>query len=299
VKARCCISSVAALACALLLSGCSLLPTTRKLPVPKAPLIELSVAPEDLVARLNQRWATLESLTATVEIQASEIKRKEGIAKGSPTLRGHILIRKPEMLRVYGTYLGLKAFDMAGDGKAFTAYMHLPSGSKVVKGSYRLKKKSVNPLENLRPGFFFDAMVVRGLAADDLYMVTTDTNDVEDTARKHIYSVPQYKLNIMRRKADNQALQPERVITFHRDDLLPYQQDIYDKEGNLETQVFYSAYQDFGGSKYPTRVTIELPIEEIEIILDVEEVNENLKPNLTDSQFQIKIPEGTDIQQLE
>ena len=36
-----------------------------------------------------------------------------------------------------------------------------------------------------------------------------------------------------------------RVVTFHRDDLLPYQQDLYDSEGNLETEVFYGRYVDF------------------------------------------------------
>jgi outer membrane lipoprotein-sorting protein len=279
----------------LLLSGCSLFPTTRKLPVPKAPSITQTVAPEDLVARLNQRWSALESLTATVEIQASEIKRKEGIAKGSPTFRGHILMRKPGMLRVLGFYLGMKAFDTASNGKDFTLYM--PTKNKAVKGSNALKKKSVNPFENLRPGFFFDALAVRGLEPDDLYSVTADTVTVEDAAKKHLYLVPEYILNISRRKPGSQELTPVRVVYFHRDDLQPYQQDLYDSEGNLETQVFYSAYQDFGFSKYPFKVTIKRPLEELEIVLSVEDVKENQA--LTDDQFVVKLPDGTEIQNLE
>jgi hypothetical protein len=57
-----------------------------------------------LVAQLNQRWAALESLNATVEIQASVLKSKEGVAKDYTTFRGHILMRKPEMLRVWGRF---------------------------------------------------------------------------------------------------------------------------------------------------------------------------------------------------
>ena len=72
-----------------------MLPTTRKLPVPKAPAVTQTVAPEELVARLNQRWDALETLTATVEIQASVIKSKEGVAKDYTTIRGIILMRKP------------------------------------------------------------------------------------------------------------------------------------------------------------------------------------------------------------
>ena len=62
----------------LLLSGCVW--TTRKLPVPRSPSIVQTVMPEELVALLNQRWAALESLNASVEIQASMLKPKEGEA---------------------------------------------------------------------------------------------------------------------------------------------------------------------------------------------------------------------------
>jgi outer membrane lipoprotein-sorting protein len=295
MKMHCRPATALALTLPFLISGCSLLPTTRKLPIPKAPMITRTATPEELVAQLNQRWTALNSLTATVDIQASEVKSKEGIVKGSPIFHGHILIRKPEMLRVLGSYLGMRAFDMASDGKVFTLYM--PTKSKAIKGSSSLKKKSANQMENMRPGFFLDALVARGLAPDDLYSVTAETITVEDAARKHFYSVPEYILNISRRKPDTQELLPVRVVRFHRDDLLPYQQDIYDSEGNLETQVIYSSYQDFDSSKYPANVTIKRPLEEIEIILTVEKVAENMP--LTDDQFDVKVPEGTEIQNLE
>jgi len=50
-----------------------------------------------------------------------------------------------------------------------------------------LKKKSANALENIRPQFFLDALVVGGLDPDDLYEVTSDAPTEEDTARKHLY----------------------------------------------------------------------------------------------------------------
>jgi outer membrane lipoprotein-sorting protein len=297
MKASCRLAASAALALPLLLSGCSLLPTTRKLPVPKPPSIEQTVAPDELVARLNQRWAALESLNATVEIQASVLKTKEGIAKDYTTIRGLILMRKPEMLRVYGRVpvIGTRAFDMVSDGKDFMLW--IPSKNKAFKGSNSLKKKSANQLENLRPGFFLDAMLVRGLAPDDEFMVTADTITVEDAARKHLYSVPQYKLSIMRPKAGGHEMEPRREVYFHRDDLQPYEQDVYDGEGNLETQVFYSAYRDFGTGKYPSTVVIKRPLEEVQIVLTVDKVVENQQ--LTDDQFVLKPTEGTEIQNLE
>jgi outer membrane lipoprotein-sorting protein len=256
-----------------------------------------TATPADLVAQLNQRWAAFDSLNATVEIQASLLKSKEGVARDYTTFRGHILMRKPGLLRVLGQVpvLGTRMFDMASDGKQFTLY--IPSQNRAVEGSNTLKKKSASLVENMRPGFFFDALAVQGLAPDDLYAVTADTETEEDASKKHLLLNPEYILSIMRRKPGSQELTPVRVVTFHREDLLPYQQDMYDSEGNLETQVFYSAYKTFGSNRYPSKVVIKRPLEEYQVVLTVEKVEENMM--LTDDQFQIKIPDATKIQNLE
>jgi len=219
------------------------------------------------------------------------------MAQDWTSFRGHILMRKPELMRVLGQVpvLGTRMFDMASDGKDFTLF--IPSKNKAVKGSNALKKKSANALENMRPGFFFDAMVARGLKPDDLYAVVSDTETVEDTARKHLFIVPEYILSISRSKAGSQQLTPVRVVVFHRDDLMPYQQDLFDSEGNLETEVDYENYQNFNSVRYPSKITIKRPLEEYQLVLTVESVQENTP--LTDDQFQIKIPEGTPIQHLE
>ncbi len=293
IRSRC--ASAALLLPVVLLSGC--LFTTRRLPVPKAPTMTQTVSATELVNQVNRRWAALESLNATVDMQASVLKTREGVARDFTSFRGHILMRKPELLRVLGQVpvLGTRMFDLASDGKNFV--LLIPSRSKAVKGANELRKKSANRVENLRPGFFFDAMMVRGLEPDDLYSVVSDTETLEDAARKHLFSVPEYILSISRRKPGTQQLTPVRVITFHRDDLLPYQQDLYDADGNLETEVIYSRYADYGSGMYPSVVTIKRPLEEYQLILTVESVKENM--TLTDDQFQIKIPDGTQIQNLE
>jgi outer membrane lipoprotein-sorting protein len=292
------LASAGALLLPLLLSGCFVLSTTRKLPIPRPPSTVQTVTPEQLVEQLNRRWAALDSLNATVDIQASALKTKEGVARDYTSFRGIILMRKPEMLRVFGRLpvIGTRMFDMVSDGKVFTLY--IPSKNKVVKGANALKKRSSSQVENMRPGFFFDAMLVRGLEPDDFYSVTADSETLEDAARKHLYTVPEYILRITRRKPGSQKDTPVREITFRRDDLLPYEQDLYDSEGNLETQVTYADYRDFDSSRYPSTIIIKRPLEEYQIVLTVESVHEN-QP-LTDDQFQINnIPHGTETQNLE
>ncbi len=277
------------------LSGC--LFTTRKLPVPRAPQVVQTVSADQLVARLNDRWNAMQTLNATVEIQASVLKSKEGIAKDYTTFRGHILMRKPGMLRVLGQVpvLGMTMFDMASDGNTFNLY--IPSRKKVVEGNNTLTKKSIHQVENLRPGTFFDAMMVRGLDPEDLYSVTADTDTMVDASKKHLLLIPEYLLSVMRRKPGSNELSPVRVVVFHRDDLMPYKQDLYDQDGNLETEVTYSRYADFGGGRYPSVVTIRRPMEEYQVVLHVEKVVENME--LSEEQFHIKVPDGTEVQKLE
>lgn len=279
----------------LLLSGC--LWSTRKLPVPRAPLIVQTATGEELVARLNSRWDKLQTLVATVQIQPSVMKIQKGTATDYTSFRGHILMRKPEQLRVLGQVpvLGTKMFDMASNGEKFT--LLIPSKETAYQGLSKLTKKSPKTIENMRPGFFLDAMIVRGLAADDEYTVTADSDTVEDASRKHLLLIPEYILSVMRRKPGSQELVSLRVIHFHREDLLPYQQELYDDQGNLETQVTYGRYVDYGDHKFPSTVTIKRPLEDYQAVLTVEKVTENMP--LSDDQFQIKIPEGTRIQQLQ
>ena len=285
------LAKTAALFAPLLLTGCSLFPTTRRLPIPKPPLIERTISPENLVRQLNHRWEAINTLTAKVEFRASVSKSAEGVATDYPSVEGHILMRKPENLRVVGQLIGVKIFDMASNGDCFT--LLIPHYDKAIKGCGPAKVKSKNTWENLRPDFFFDAMLVRGLAPDDEYYVTSDSITVEDAARKHLFTVPEYKLYIVHRMPDSQQLKPLRVVYFHRDDLEPYQQDIYDADGNLETQVLYDAYQDFEGGKFPSIVTIKRPIDDIQIVLSIERVTEN--QTLPDDQFVVPIPEGDKI----
>jgi outer membrane lipoprotein-sorting protein len=291
------IASGTALSLPLLLSGCFILSTTRHLPIPKAPAVVQAVTPEQLVAQLDERWDALQTLNAKVEIQTSVLKTEQGVARDFTSFPANILIRKPEMLRVYGRVpvIGTEMFDMGSDGRTFTLY--IPSKNKAIEGSNALTKKSANALENMRPGFFFDAMVVRGLAPNDDYSVTADSETVEDASKKHLLLTPEYILSIMRIKPGSRELTPVRVITFHRDDLLPSEQDLYDSEGNLETHVSYRDYRDFGFGPYPSTIIIKRPLEEYQIVLTVEKITENM--TLNDDQFVANVPAGTTIQTLE
>ncbi len=283
----------AALAVPLLLAGCSLLPTTRHLPVPKATTVK-SATPQELVNQINQSWDALHSMTAKVEIQATEFKTAEGLEKDEPTIRGIIVMGKPKKLRVVGTDFAVRVFDMASDGNHFT--LVIPPEHLAFEGSSTVTEKDPeHPFYDIRPNFFLDALAVRGLDPGNEYMVAGDSETIEDPSRKHLYIEQEYTLSVMLPKAGPEKL-PLRVITFHRDDMLPYDQDVYDSQGNLETQITYRNYAAYGAVKYPSRITVKCPQEGVQFVLTVDDVQENVP--VTDDQFQVKIPAGTTIKHL-
>jgi outer membrane lipoprotein-sorting protein len=280
------------------MTGClSLFTSKRKLPLPVAPATVQTASADELATRLNDQWAKFESMTATVDIQASHLKTKEGVATDYPSFRAYLLLRKPNSLRVRGNapLIQTVLFDLGSDGTRFT--LVVPPRNKAYQGLNASKGTSPNWYENLRPDPFFDAMVVRGLSPDELYSVTSENITEEDAADKHLLMRPEYELSIVRSKPGSQEQIPVRVVRFHREDLLPYEEDLYDDKGQLATQVIYGPYQNFDGTNYPGKITLKRPQDEYQLIMTVERVTAN--PTLTDDQFQVKIPPGSTIQVLQ
>jgi hypothetical protein len=289
--------SAAALALPLALSGCSLFPTTRKLPVPIAPEVVQTVTPKELVDKLNDSWNALHTLSVQCQIHLRVVKSTQDLAKDYPTIPGFVLMRKPDFLRVLGQVPVLHTwmFDMVSDGKNFT--LDIPPEKVAYRGADDSEGKSPNAMLNLRPEFFLDAIGVRGLEPAELYGVTADSETMEDPSKKRLLVTPEYVLSISRQNPGSNELTPTRVITFHRDDLLPYQQDVYDSQGNLETIVSYSDYRDFNGVKYPSTISIKRPIEGIELTLTTTKASRNIP--MPDDQFQLKLSPETKIKNLD
>ncbi|KAA6458720.1 hypothetical protein DYQ86_19420 [Acidobacteria bacterium AB60] len=289
-------SAALLMAPALLMTGC-FLPTHRKLPVPIPPAVVHTATPQQLVQQIDERCQELHSISVTVTMQASVTKNN--VVTGYPAVGGIILLRKPDDLRVFGQapVVHTRLFDMVSNGKTFR--MWIPPNDEAIEGPVaESKTKSQNQFENLRPGFFLDAMAVRCLEKNDEYYVTADTDTVEDAAKKHLYLEPEYLLNVVHRKDDSQELGPVRVVHMHRDDLLPYQQDLYDPGGDLETQVYYGRYVEYGDHKYPSTITIKRPLDGLQLVMTVEKVTENL--DLKDESFELPpLPAGTKLKKLE
>ena len=236
--------------------------------------------------------------TYAVTFQASVGGASKGKVTDYTAFPGYILLRKPEMLRVLGyvPVLHTLAFNLASDGSTFK--LLIPHENKAIVGTNTVTQISPNTLENLRPNIFVDSLLIRNIQPTDLLSLTTETKTVPDPQRKELLLQPEYDLNVFRKNGDSNVLVPVRVIHISRVDLLPYGEDIYDDDGNIETQAVYGPYQSFGGFRFPGTITIKRPRprEEYQIVISFTKVNVNVTPPLADNQFELKIPEKTLIQ---
>jgi outer membrane lipoprotein-sorting protein len=276
-----------------LLNGC--LVHTRIVKRATMPSVVMTATADQLVKVINDRCKEIHSLSTTVDFQLTEGGPRKGKERTYTSFSGYILQRKPGALRVAGYLVGLPAFDMATNGESFKLW--IPSRNKVFEGSNAVTKESSNPLENFRPSVFADSLLVGCISPDDLVTLTSETRTELDAKSKQPTIQPDYDLTLLRRKGNSQELVPERVIHFSRTDLQLYQEDMYDAKGTIQTTAIYGPMRTFGQQRFPSRVTIKRPLEELQILITIQKLTVNLA--VPDDKFELKTPETATIQKLD
>ncbi|WP_348640831.1 outer membrane lipoprotein-sorting protein [Granulicella arctica] len=279
------------------LSGC--LGHTRIVPKTRVATIVMTSDLDQLVKQIDARYSAIQTMNANIEISGISGGSLQGEIKESIALGGYLFIRKPEDIRIYlkVPVVSSLAMDMVSDGKTFKlydAYHH-----KAVVGSNQVTTPSKNGLENLRPNVIFDAVLVHGVGDDQLVSVTLDTHIVDNSAISHkkddLVEEPEYQLAILG-KPQGKEVHTLRVIHIDRKNLLPYKQETYDESGQIVTRASYDNYQTIDGIQYPMKIQIERPLDHYGLNLNITKLVLNQK--LDDEQFDLKIPDGVPIQQM-
>jgi outer membrane lipoprotein-sorting protein len=289
--------SMVGLAAAVGLTGC--FRTTHIVQRTQAPDMYKSTSVENLERIISERDASIKTLNAAVLLIASTGGGKEGKVITYTSFKGYIFVRKPHDLRVIMLLpvLGSSALDMVSNGDTFTL-KHATGGHGDVwiQGSNTVTKPSKNGLENLRPPVFFDSLLVPGVAEDE-YVSLSESTRVLAAKSKHQAAIeePDYLLAVLK-KSEGNTLHLERLVHFSRITLLPFQQDIYNDKGQIETSATYDKYQEYNGIQFPTLINITRPLEEYALKLQITKLT--LNQPFDNDQFELKVPAGVKVQQM-
>jgi hypothetical protein len=276
------------------LTGC--LWHTRRVAKAKMPVNVLTATPEQLVRIINQQYDAVNAMFAQVTFTAAEGGSLQGSEKTITPFNGYIFIRKPESLRVIG-YLPVvhsPAFDMASDGTAFQLW--IPPRNEAIEGTNAVTEESANAFENMRPYMFFDSLLVPKIGPDDLLTVTGDSNTIIDPKTKKLEIEPEYLLTVESRHDNSSLLLVHRVIHFSRIDLRPSEEDIYDQNGQIQTQALYGPPQTYGTEVFPGTITLRWPLQQQQILITIEKLKVNQPVN--NDTFEVKIPKSARVRIL-
>jgi len=276
------------------LTGC--LTHIRAVPKTHPPEVVLSTTLDQLLTQVDARFNEIQTINATVEIVASEGGARQGQIKEFPSFSGFIFLRKPEQLRVLMRLpvLGSQALDMVSDGKTWKLWV--PHNHLAMVGNGEVADPKQHGLDSLRPKVIFDSLLVRGLAPDQVVDMTQDSRVIPDPKdKKQLIEEPDYELTILE-PPQGQTAHTLRVIHIGRSTLLPYQQDIYDQNGYVVTQAFYSNYQTFGDIQFPMKIDIKRPQDQYGLAITITKISLNQK--IEDDQFELKFPEGVPVKTM-
>jgi outer membrane lipoprotein-sorting protein len=281
---------------ALLLSETGCLFRTRPVEMRTSTAKLQTATRQDLLDRINGEAQKIKTLNATVNIATSVGGEKKGKVTEFEEIRGYILVRKPDMLRMIGLFpiVRNKAFDMVSDGNEFK--LSIPAKSKFYVGHNDVVRPTGNPLESLRPQVIYNALLLPEIdPKNDIAVLENSTEVIYDSKIKKNLEQPDYVIDIIHRSGDDWYL--ARKIVFDRTNLVPHEQIIYDQKGSVATDATYQVYQDYNGVSFPNVIEIDRPQEEYSIRLTVEKlaINEPLR----DDQFALQQPPGSQLVDLD
>ena len=282
-----------ALVLVLLSSGCLFRARKVERVASTAPL--KMATQQDLIDYVNREAAKIRTMQATVDIDTTVGGAKKGKITDYQEIRGYVLARKPNMLRMIGLLPVLRnqAFDMVSDGEDFKLYI-APKNRFIVGKNNERTPDGHQTLENLRPQHIYDALLLREVDPEkEIAVLENEEELVRDKNGKQVEQSA-YHLDIVRKGDHGWFL--SRKIIFSRTDLLPHRQLVYDDHGNLATDARYEKYKNFEGITFPEQIEILRPREEYDIVLSV--VKLQLNGTLADDKFTLEQPSGAEVVHL-
>jgi hypothetical protein len=248
---------------------------------------------QELVFWLNNEAARINTMNATVDI-ATDVTAKGKLTQYQE-IRGYILVRKPEMLRMIGLMpiVRNRAFDMVSNGDNFKLW--IPPKNKFYVGNNGITTPSGSALENLRPKVIYDALLLHQITGpDQIAVLENSTESVVDPKTKKHVDQPAYDLLVIQR--GNRGWFLSRKVVFDRTDLFPDRQIIYDQNGSVATDIKYGQFKNYDAVPFPSVIQISRPQEQYDITIGI--VKATINQPVTEEQFALTQPPGSQLIRL-
>jgi hypothetical protein len=279
-------------ACLVDLAGASAcgIRRTVKVEVPEKVLHAKTARFDELIALVNlyaERVSALSSSTMKATYTSGKVEN--GVLQTYHSAPGYILLKRPEKIRIniQNPITKTTIADMLSVGNEFQVWV--PSRNKLYFGTNGTKEfvaegKSESGSFTIRPTHIYDAIVPAKLDTGMSGRWIAMEEDQDPTTKYYVLS--DY------RESGSGSLLPLRKVWIDRSNLTVAKQHFYEEEGELTGIVRYSNLVSLEGMWLPLEIKIERPVDGY--TLDLTFKAWNLNPDLEDSAFTLKTPEGAE-----
>jgi hypothetical protein len=247
---------------------------------------------DQVLQQVDDRYKSIQNMTAKVQVSYDTGGSLQGVVTEKGPFTGEIVFQNPDNIRMILNLpvVGSRMVDMVSDGKNFK--MLIPHYDCAITGSDVLTNTAQKGLYSLRPGVILDSLLIRGLEPGQIVSRTQGGRTYENPKKKNdIIEEPDYDLEFLSQPRDAVA-RTLHVIHVGRATMLPYQQDIYDTDGNIVTQALYSNYKKFGDIAFPATIVIKRPLDQLSLTIAITKVTA-LNQAVPEDQFKLDIPPAT------
>jgi len=292
-RTRLCLFGIIVLACligvSVVSSACGIR-RTIKVEVPEKVIQAKTARFDDLVALVNayaERVSRLSSSTMKATYTSGKVEN--GVLQTYHSAPGYILLMQPDKIRINIQNAITKSTiaDMLSVGKKFQVWV--PSRNKLYfgengAGEFGAEGEGESGTFSIRPAHIYDALLPAKLDTETPGRWVALEED-RDPSTKY-YILTDYG------EMGRGRLSPRRRIWVDRSNLTVAKQQFYEDEGKLIGIVSYSNLMSLEGIWLPLAVRIERPADGY--TLDLTFKAWNLNPDLEDSAFTLKTPEGAE-----
>jgi outer membrane lipoprotein-sorting protein len=287
-------STVMLLSLSMSLTGC--LFRTHYVKPRESSAVLKAATQEELIARITDQATKIKTLNATVDIATSVGGVKKGKVTEYQEIRGYILVRQPDTLRMIGLLpvIRNRAFDMVSQGAEFKLW--IPPSNKFYVGSNGAVAPGTTGLAALRPQIIYEALLLNKIDdKDEIAVMESGIERVTDPRKHSEIEQPDYRIDIIRHGVQSWYL--ARKIYFNRVDLQPARETVYGLNGTITSENRYDSWKQYGDIWFPNVIQIWRPGEEYEITIGV--VKLTINEPLTDEQFALAQPAGAQVIHLD
>jgi outer membrane lipoprotein-sorting protein len=266
-------------------AGC--ISTKRVVPAEQRPLPAQTVSRADLLTGLEGKSKQIRTLSATVALDASGGALTTGVLTEYRQTKGFVIVDRPAHIRIKAQApLALATvFDMVSDGNQYR--VSIPIKNKFIVGNANAPGKEKNPILNLRPQHIVSALFVDvGPYLANSQIRSTLEEAIEGRRSYYVFSF----INV----ADRMAQLVEK-LWIDRVDLQVSRKQIFGKDGKVDTDVQYSAYQLQGDVAFPSIIVIQRPTDDYALKMTFQKTSVNEK--LAADAFNLEQPQGAELVQ--